>query len=196
MYTSLRDRAVSALKKKLINALVVKEESYPVPSFDRVDIQKGCIISPDSIIGKYTYIGFNTNITKSVIGNYCSIASLVSIGDGEHPLDDISTNSIFYEQSYATLTQKDCIIGNDVWIGTQSVIRRGVKIGDGAVVGANSFVNKDVPDFAVVAGSPARIIKYRFVEKIRSVIKESKWWELDIEYARKKIIKLRQLAVN
>ena len=74
------------------------------------------------------------------------------------------------------MTEKSCIIKNDVWIGVDSVIRRGVTIGNGAVVGANSFVNKDVPDFAVVGGSPARILKYRFDEPLRRKILASEYW--------------------
>lgn len=141
-------------------------------------------VSQDSQIGKYTYIGYNCFVTKAQIGNYCSIANNVSIGQGEHDLNQISTSSYFYENAYEKLTEKSCMIGSDVWIGVDSIIRRGVKIGDGAVIGANSFVNEDVPDFAIVAGTPAKIIKFRFDEEKILKIKNSKWWNLNIEDAR------------
>jgi len=165
------------------------------PPFLNVDIQKGCVVSDDTIIGEYTYIGANTTLTKAVVGRYCSIANNVSIGDGEHILDKVSTSSYFYDDPYEVLTQKECIIGNDVWIGTKSIIRRGVKIGNGAVIGANSFVNKDVPEFAVVVGSPARIIKYRFNPTIIKLITKSNWWELSIDEAKKKVAYLQKQII-
>ena len=72
------------------------------------------------------------------------------------------------------------IIGNDVWIGANAIIADDVKIGNGAVVAANSFVNVDVPDYAIVGGTPAKILKYRFsTEEIEFLLK-LKWWEKDI----------------
>ncbi len=72
-------------------------------------------------------------------------------------------------------------IGNDVWFGQCAIVTHSVnKIGDGAVIGAGAVVTKDVPDYAIVAGNPARISKYRFDEKVIKEIKESKWWEDDI----------------
>ncbi len=147
-------------------------------------IMNSTFISSDSVVGDYTYIGFNCFITKAQIGRYCSIANNVSIGLGEHDLTEISTNSCFYENAYEKLTEKSCIIGHDVWIGVDCIVRRGVKIGHGAVIGANSFVNSDVPDFAIVAGSPAKIIKYRFDEEQISKILESNWWHFEIDAAK------------
>lgn len=91
---------------------------------------------------------------------------------------------------YNDLTQKDCVIKNDVWIGVDAIIRRGVTIGNGAVVGANSFVNKDVPDFAVVGGSPAKILKYRFDESMRKKISASEYWIYEPDKAKEIIASL------
>ena len=103
----------------------------------------------------------------------------------------ISTSDAFVENKkewYKEISKLDCEIGNDVWIGVNSVIKRGVKVCNGVVIGANSFVNKDVPDFAVVAGTPAKIIKYRFEEEKRNRILASNWWNKDLDEA-KEIIK-------
>ncbi|TCU13187.1 transferase family hexapeptide repeat protein [Rhizobium sullae] len=141
-------------------------------------------VSRDSVVGRYCYIGERCDITRARIGNYVSIANNVSVGPGEHHVRDISTSSLFYEKPYAELTRDDCTIESDAWIGVDSVIRRGVRIGIGAVVGANSFVNSDVPDFGIVAGSPARLIGYRFSEEQRAKITQSRWWEMELAEAR------------
>lgn len=159
---------------------------------ENTQIMEGSHISDDSIVGANSYIGFNCIVTKTQIGSYVSIANNVAIGLGEHSLDAISTSSIFYDDPYATLTQLDTNIGPDVWIGQGSVIRRGVSLGLGAAVGALSFVNKDVPPYAVVAGSPAKIIKYRFNEKQREILDASKWWECTAEEAKKKFVELNK----
>ncbi|OYU80792.1 MAG: hypothetical protein CFE23_07435 [Flavobacterium sp. BFFFF1] len=75
-------------------------------------------------------------------------------------------------------------MGNDVWLGSNVVVRRGVTIGDGAIVGANSFVNKDVKPFEIVGGIPARTIKMRFTDDKIRMIQESKWWEKNLEEAK------------
>ena len=131
-------------------------------------------------IDSYTYIGYNSTVTATTIGRYCSIANNVSIGVGEHELNQISTNSLFYDNPKQILLSKPCTIGNDVWIGVDSIIRRGITIGNGAVIGANSFVNTNVPPYAIVAGSPATLIKYRFTPEQIARIESSKWWEHDL----------------
>lgn len=141
-------------------------------------------VSNDSTLGRYTYVGERCDITRAQVGNYVSIANNVSIGPGEHQLRNYSTSSLFYEKPYAELTAGDCIIKSDAWIGVDCIVRRGVTIGFGAAVGANSFVNADVPNFAIVAGTPARVIGFRFDEEMQELILESAWWEQDIETAR------------
>ncbi len=148
-----------------------------------ITVLNGSYICSESKVESYTFIGFNTLISKTQIGRYNSIASNVNIGHGEHPTNLVSTSTLFINDAYNTLTSKECIIENDVWIGVGSVIRRGVRVGNGAIVGANSYVNKDVPPFAIVVGSPAKIIRYRFDEKKIQKILDLRWWEYDFKEA-------------
>ena len=79
-------------------------------------------------------------------------------------------------------------VGNDVWIASDATIYSGVHIGDGAVNGGQSVVTKSVPPYAIVAGNPARIVKYRFTEDIIKELLELKWWDLPLEVIREKLI--------
>jgi len=146
---------------------------------------EGSVTDHLTSIGNYCYIGRYCYLTRVKIGNYCSIANNVSIGQGEHDLTKISTNSIFYDNAFTELTKGDCEIGNDVWIGVDSIIKRGIKIGNGAVIGANSVVTKDVPPYTIVVGSPAKIIRYRFDESKIKLIEDSKWWTIPYSDAKK-----------
>ena len=130
------------------------------------------------------------------IGRYCSIGEEVQIGRHSHPLDFGSTSPVFYLDSVEVLglsgQQAKCTqplslsrpptvlrktyIGNDVYIGHGSFIIPGTTIGDGAVVGARSVVTRDVPPYAIVAGSPARVLRYRFEESVINDLLNSRWW--------------------
>ena len=87
---------------------------------------------------------------------------------------------------------KPCTIGNDVWIGCNATILRGVKVGDGAVIGANSLVNRDVPPYAIVGGVPARIIRYRFDERVVEQLLRIRWWDWSDEKIRAHIALFQQ----
>lgn len=164
--------------------------------FSNIEVQEHSIIDSRSLIGANTYIGYNCCITRSEIGSFCSIANMVSIGNGEHDINKISTNSLFYEDPYNDLTIGETKLGNDVWVGVGAIIRRGVTVGNGAVVGANSFVNRDIPPYAVVAGSPAKIIKYRFTKDIINKIDKSEWFSLPLDEAKIKIENLKRELFN
>lgn len=72
------------------------------------------------------------------------------------------------------------IIGNDVWLGANSLVLKGVKIGDGAVIGAGAVVTKDVPPYAIVGGNPAKVIKMRFDDETIGKLMQLQWWNLDL----------------
>ena len=138
-------------------------------------------------IGDYTHVGSYCNFNCVIVGNYCSIAPGVYIGGEEHAFWNVSTSDRLTDEG---ITEEKTIIGYDVWIGAQCYIRQGVKIGNGVVIGSNSFVNKDIPDYAIVAGSPAKIIRYRFDEEIITEIKNTHYWELRPHEARQIINKI------
>lgn len=107
---------------------------------------------------------------KLVIGNYCSIGNEVEFYVCiDHPTNLISTypfKSLILGNPDDTISKGDIIIDDDVWIGGHSVILSGVHIGQGAVIGAGSVITRDVPPYAVVAGSPAKVMKYRFEPEV------------------------------
>jgi virginiamycin A acetyltransferase len=88
---------------------------------------------------------------------------------------------------------KRITIGNDVWIGARAVILDGITIGDGAIVGACAVVTKDVPPYAVVAGVPARVIRYRFSEKKIRTLLELQWWEWSPEEIKARLAELNSI---
>jgi acetyltransferase-like isoleucine patch superfamily enzyme len=149
-----------------------------------ISIGNATKIDAESTIGSYSYVGDNCVISRAKIGRYVSIANNVSIGPGEHILTRLSTSSLFYKHPYEELTQSQCVIESDAWIGVDAVILRGVRVGVGAVVAANAVVTKDVPDYAVVVGVPAKFLKYRVDEKLRMKLLDSEWWLKDLSAAK------------
>lgn len=134
-----------------------------------------------SAIDKYTYIGTNASVVHAKIGSFCSIAAGVAIGGGGHNMDAVSTSPIFSEginifgkniANINYLPYKKTTIGNDVWIANRAIVLQGVNIGNGAVVGAGSVVTKDVPPYAIVAGNPAKVIRYRFSNDVIQSLQE------------------------
>lgn len=134
--------------------------------------------------GKYNYVAPQTGMYNVKMGSYCSIGPASIFGGMEHTINKVSMSDRLSESPDVPQT----VIGNDVWIGANCVIRAGISIGNGAVVGAQSFVNKDVPPYAVVVGSPARIIRYRFSEEKIKEIENSEYWNYTPSKA-KEIIK-------
>jgi acetyltransferase-like isoleucine patch superfamily enzyme len=123
------------------------------------------------------------NATRLVIGSYSSIADDVHIFlGGNHRIDWISTYPFPTKipeaagiPDYET-SRGDVIIGNDVWLGSGCTILSGITVGDGAVVGARSVVTRNVPPYAIVAGNPARLVRWRFDEATRQALSASCWW--------------------
>lgn len=127
----------------------------------------------DSTIGKYNYFGPGIVINNSVIKNYCSLAPNVIIGGTEHDYSKFSTSL----KLFSPHKSKTTIIEDDVWVGANAVIRAGVVVGKGSIIGSNAVVLKDVPPMSIVVGNPGRVIKSRFNDK--SVI--NKYLKIDFD---------------
>jgi acetyltransferase-like isoleucine patch superfamily enzyme len=152
-----------------------------------------CITKPsfnNVSLGRNTYYGKNCSFVardggEIRIGNFCSIADEVSIISVNHNYNTVSTfplSIILLKSVDKELIARDRIsgrveIGNDVWIGTRSIILKGVNIGNGAIIGAGSVITKSVPPYAIVAGNSNKIIKYRFREDQIEALLKIKWWD-------------------
>lgn len=140
-------------------------------------------------IGNHTSVnGPNTQlaskINKIVIGNFCSIAAGVVIQEYYHKYNRvtsyfISKNFFLDDISNDIYSKGDIIIEDDVWIGANSVILSGVRVGRGSIVGAGSVVTKDVPKYSIVGGNPAKLIKTRFDYDTIEYLESSQWWNWD-----------------
>lgn len=142
-----------------------------------------------SVIGDYCYLGMYSYFNHVRMGNYCSVSGYVTIGAMEHDYKDVSTSTHLGDGGYSDHITE---IGHDVWIGAQTVVRQGVRIGDGAVIGANSFVNKDVPPYAIAFGTPIKVYKYRFDDWTIEKIRESEFWKYPPKDARRIINELKK----
>ena len=192
-----------------------KDQKFPLANYDRLCFLKNVVKNPNVIIGDYTYYddfenveNFEKNIKyhfdfigdKLIIGKFCMIASDVTfIMNGANHLTNSITSypfAIFGHdwsdamegKSYPT--KGDTIVGNDVWIGYNSTIMPGVRIGDGAIIATNSTVTKDVEPYTVVGGNPAKEIKKRFTENEINKLLKIRWWNWSIEKITKNVKKL------
>lgn len=147
----------------------------------------------NSTVGYLTSIGRNTKITHSQIGKYCAISWDCTINAISHPMTKLSVSAFPYVPQVGGFVSKRVqehqvvTVGNDVWIGTHVVIMPGISVGNGAVLAAGAIVTKDVPAYAVVAGVPAKVIKYRFNENIIKQLEEISWWDFDKSIIKKNI---------
>lgn len=142
----------------------------------------------NSNMDKYSFCGYNCDIINAKIGSFCSIANNVKVGGGAHPIEWVSTSPVFYKgrdsvkkkfSSFARGNHLETIIQNDVWIGDNAIIKQGVTIAHGSVVGMGSVVTKDVEPYSVIGGVPAKLIRKRFEKEVIMQLLESEWWDLD-----------------
>lgn len=160
------------------------------PALNNCTIDKSSKIGPrteltNCTIGRYTYIGQQGFIVNTSIGSFCSLADRCSIGGAKHPIHRVSSSPVFHNgknvmhKNFANFPQIETPltkIENDVWIATGVIIKAGVTIHNGAVIGAGSVVTRDVPPYEIWAGNPAHKIKSRFEEATKTKLLKSEWW--------------------
>jgi len=152
----------------------------------------------NSSFKKHSFCGYFCEIINCDIGSFCSIGNHVVIGGAMHPINWVSTSPAFYEgkdsirvkfAEHKRESHKRTVIGHDVWIGTCAIVKQGLTIGDGAVVGMGSVVTKDVEPYSIVAGCPAKEIRKRFDDNTIAELLKAQWWNLPEE-------ELRTLAIH
>lgn len=142
-------------------------------------------------VGRYTYFGPRCRFNYTTIGRFCSVASDVKCGLGQHPVTAVSTHPIFYKASIRpaiiTLAERDTHqeftpirIGHDVWIGESVIISDGVTVGNGAILAAGAVVTKDVEPYAIAGGVPAKVIRKRFTDEQIAFLENLQWWNKDL----------------
>ncbi len=166
--------------RKIFNRAAVKNSRIDATA--KADI--GSVVV-NSELGRYSYIGEHTSLLYTKVGSFTSISNYCAIGGGSHPTDWVSTSPVFnssksiLRKSFSANSYnpyKEIIIGNDVWIGSHCLIKSGITIADGAVIGMGSVVTKDVGPYEIWAGNPAKLIRKRFADDTINALLNEKWW--------------------
>ena len=174
----------------------------PIAGYDKEIYIKPTIKNKNIIVGDFSYIAdsdFESHVThhyewnndKLIIGKFCQIASGVEfvMNGANHQMNSVSTFPFYTLEGWNQVppTQEDLavrgdtVIGNDVWIGQNAVILPGVHIGDGAIIGANSVVGKDIPPYHIAVGNPIEIKRKRFDDELIEIMEKLQWWNKSIE---------------
>lgn len=175
---------------------------FPLPNINTLTFVKPTIKNPNIVVGDFTYFAdtdFEKHVThhydfigdKLIIGKFCQIGAGVEfvMNGANHQMNAVSTYPFYifgsWDQSAPSKEdlpfKGDTVVGNDVWIGQNSTILPGVHIGDGAIIGLNSVVTRDVPPYTIVAGNPAKAVRKRFDDELIDLLLKLKWWDKSIE---------------
>lgn len=172
-----------------------------------VEIGEGANVL-ESVMGDYSYTARYADITYSTLGKFVNIAAFTRLNPSEHPYHRASLHHFMYRSSYFWPEEPDeqavfdwrrsrpVQVGHDTWIGHGAIIMKGVTVGNGAIIGAQSVVTKDVPPYAVVAGAPARIIKWRHPCNIADRLQALAWWDWTHEEIRVALPDFRALSAE
>ena len=188
----LKDIIFSDLKRIIMNIKYINNTTIiGKAKLVNVNMEEYCSFADNSFIvnsniGRFTSIGRNTTIINAEIGRFCSISWNITIGATQHYINRLSTHAFYYVTNYGFVKENKKIVekvyvGNDVWVGANAIIMPGINISDGAIIGAGSVVTKDIPPYAIVAGNPAKILRYRFDNETIEYISDMKWYDWDIK---------------
>jgi phosphonate metabolism protein (transferase hexapeptide repeat family) len=159
-------------------------------------------------LGDYSYVVNDGQITYTTIGKFCSIAAMIRINPGNHPMHRASQAHFIYrasayfpgeadeEEFFDWRRQHHVDIGHDVWIGHGAIVLAGRKVGTGAVIAAGAVVTKDVAPYTIVAGNPARVIRRRFPEPVSERLVALSWWDWGHDSLRAALPDFRKLDVE
>ncbi len=156
-------------------------------------------------LGDYSYVVNDSDIAYATIGKFTSIAAMTRINPGNHPMERASQSHFTYRASayfdgepddnefFAWRRSHHIDIGHDVWVGHGAIVLPGRRIGTGAVIGAGSVVTKDIPDYAIAVGNPARVIRQRFPDAVATDMRALAWWDWPHEQLRRALPDFRAL---
>ncbi|WP_330179037.1 CatB-related O-acetyltransferase [Nocardia sp. NBC_01503] len=182
---------------------------HPLPTHPRVVFLRPLITADHISVGEYTYydnfdhpenferecVRYDYRPDRLIIGRYCALASGVRflMSGANHRMDGVSTFPFaIFDGDWAAATHDlinleampgkgDTVVGNDVWLGYGAIVLPGIRIGHGAIVAAGSVVSADIPDYGVVAGNPARLIRRRFTDEEIALLLRLAWWDWPAE---------------
>jgi acetyltransferase-like isoleucine patch superfamily enzyme len=185
-------RSITGLERKQLNKVcptLILDKTATIQEVQFAEYNRICknVSLWKAQIGSHTYVAESSCILFTKIGKFCSIGPRSQIGLAQHPSRGfISTHPVFHlaiPSIHLTYADKDyyqgfaeTLIGNDVWIGANVCIKGGVTIGDGAIIGAGAVVVDNIPDYSIVAGVPAKIIRFRYPLEEISILKRYEWW--------------------
>ncbi len=182
-------------------------KAFPNENIKSLCYIRNIITRSNIVVGEYTYYddpdgaeNFEKHVThhydfngdKLIIGKFCAIARGIEfiMNGANHRMCSVTTYPFnIMGGGWEKCTPKpedlplkgDTIVGNDVWIGQNVTVLPGVHIGDGAIIGANSVVTKDVPPYAIVGGNPAKLLRKRFDDETIDFLLKLKWWDWSAE---------------
>ena len=157
------------------------------------------VIRSDTYIGAFSELGREVEVQAATLGRYCEVGPGSLLGATGHPTTWLSVSAFQYRastwgwhpsantnevidpeaggrQTFRSIAGDTATIGNDVWIGANVVVLRGVTIGDGAIIAANAVVTKDVPPYSIAGGIPAKVIRPRVADDLRDELQALQWW--------------------
>lgn len=160
----------------------------------------------ESVLDDYSYIASDSDVIYTTIGKFCSIAAMVRINPGNHPMNRVTQSHFTYRASayfddvedevefFNWRRSQSVSIGHDVWIGHGAIVLPGRKIGNGAVIAAGAVITKDVEPYTIVGGTPAKTIRDRFPNSVKADLEALAWWDWEHDQLHSALNDFRHLA--